>query len=71
VFAGLFAITALYVVFNEGSQNWQALWTGAAYFMLGITLWRPRAVSVAETALVATTAVLGEVGPATQAAATK
>lgn len=42
VFAGLFAVTALYIVFNEGPKNWQALWTCAIYAMLGITLWQAR-----------------------------
>lgn len=70
VFAGLFAAAALYIVFNEGAQNWQSLWTSAAYLVLGVTLWRPRTVSVAET-LIATTAVLGEVSPAAQTAGTK
>jgi hypothetical protein len=27
------------------------LWTCAAYLVLGITLWRPRTVAVAETAI--------------------
>jgi hypothetical protein len=45
VFAGLFAFAALYTIFNEGSHNWQALWTSAAYFLLGITLWQARYVS--------------------------
>jgi exo-beta-1,3-glucanase (GH17 family) len=49
VFACLFGATALYSIFNEGSQNWQALWTSAAYFLLGITLWRARSVAVART----------------------
>ena len=40
VFAGLFAAIALYATFNEGSHNWQALWTSAAYFLLGATLWQ-------------------------------
>ncbi len=48
VFATLFAGTALYVAFNEGSQNWQALWTSGAYFLLGATLWQARSVAVAE-----------------------
>lgn len=63
VFAGLFALASLYIVFNEGPRNWQSLWTCAAYLVLGITLWRPRAVAAAETAL---TAVLGGVGSAMQ-----
>ena len=45
VFAGLFALAALYTTFNEGFHNWQALWTSAAYFLLGITLWQARYVS--------------------------
>jgi exo-beta-1,3-glucanase (GH17 family) len=66
VFAGLFAAAALYIIFNEGPHNWQSLWTCAAYLVLGITLWRPRSVAVAETAWIATTAVLCEVGSASQ-----
>ena len=66
VFAGLLAAASLYIIFNEGTHNWQALWTCAAYLVLGITLWRPRTVAVAETALIAATAVLGEAGPAPQ-----
>jgi len=56
VFAGLFAAASLYIVFNEGPHNWQSLWTCAAYLVLGVTLWRPRTVTVAETALSAATA---------------
>jgi exo-beta-1,3-glucanase (GH17 family) len=67
VFMGLFAAAVLYIAFNEGAHNWQSLWTCAAYLVLGMTLWRPRAAAVAETALTATTTVLGEVGPASQA----
>jgi hypothetical protein len=66
VFAGLFAAAALYIILNERSHNWQSLWTCAAYLVLGITLWRPRTVAVAETALIAATAVLCEVGSASQ-----
>jgi exo-beta-1,3-glucanase (GH17 family) len=43
VFAGLFAMSAVYIVFNEGFQNWQALWTGAVLLLLGSALWRARA----------------------------
>jgi hypothetical protein len=46
VFAGLFALAALYITINEGFHNWQALWTSAAYFLLAITLWQARCVSV-------------------------
>jgi exo-beta-1,3-glucanase (GH17 family) len=48
-FAALFAATALYAAFNEGFDNWQSLWTCAAYLLLGITLWRARSATVAET----------------------
>ncbi len=50
VFAGLFAVAALYATFNEGFNNWQSLWTSAAYFLLGTTLWQARSVAVAGTA---------------------
>ena len=49
VFAGLFAVIALYAIFNEGSENWQALWTSAAYFLFGATFWRARGIAVAAT----------------------
>lgn len=42
VFAGLFAAAALYGIFIEGTQNWQALWTSAAYLLFGATLWQAR-----------------------------
>ena len=48
VFAGLFAVTVPYIAFNEGPQNWQSLWTCAAYIVLGVTLLRPRTVAFAE-----------------------
>jgi glucan 1,3-beta-glucosidase len=44
VFAGVLAVSALYTVFNEGSDNWQSLWTCAVYLLLAITLWQARAV---------------------------
>jgi exo-beta-1,3-glucanase (GH17 family) len=47
VFAGLFALAAVYVVFNEGFENWQAMWTGAIYLLLGSALWRARTAAVA------------------------
>jgi glucan 1,3-beta-glucosidase len=43
VFAGLLAIAAAYVSYNEGRDNWQAMWTCAAYFAFAITLWQARA----------------------------
>jgi exo-beta-1,3-glucanase (GH17 family) len=42
VFAGLFAAAALHVLLSEGVQNWQSLWTAAAFFLLGTALWRSR-----------------------------
>jgi glucan 1,3-beta-glucosidase len=42
VFAGLFAGAAIYIILIEGTQNWQAVWTSAAYLLFGITLWRAR-----------------------------
>jgi hypothetical protein len=50
VFTGLFAMAAIYIACNEGADNWQALWTAAAYLLLGATLWRARAAPVAEMA---------------------
>ena len=47
VFAGLFALSAVYVVLNEGFENWQALWTGAMYLLLGSALWRARTPAAA------------------------
>jgi glucan 1,3-beta-glucosidase len=49
-FAGLFTFAALYTPFNEGFHNWQSLWTSAAYFLLGTTLWQARSVAVARMA---------------------
>jgi glucan 1,3-beta-glucosidase len=46
VFAGLLAIAALYTGFNEGPDNWQSLWTCAAWFLLGVTLWQARGVQI-------------------------
>jgi exo-beta-1,3-glucanase (GH17 family) len=49
VFAGLFTAAAIFALLNEGFDNWQSLWTCAAYLLLGITLWRARSAPVAET----------------------
>ena len=62
VFTGLFALAAVYIILNEGSDNWQAMWTGAVYFLLGSALWQARTVAVAEVTSTATPAVLREVG---------
>jgi hypothetical protein len=40
--AGLLGISATYVLFNEGHENWQSLWTCAAYLSLAMTLWLAR-----------------------------
>ena len=42
VFAGLLAMSAVYIAFNEGFANWQSLWTCAIYLLLGVTLSRAR-----------------------------
>jgi hypothetical protein len=36
-------VTAIYTGLNEGPDNWQSLWTCAAYMLLAVTLWRARA----------------------------
>ena len=46
VFAALLAGSVLYTVFNEGADNWQSLWTCAAYVLLALTLWQARAVQI-------------------------
>ena len=42
VFAGLLAISAGYVGYNEGGDNWQSMWTCAVYFLFALTLWQAR-----------------------------
>jgi exo-beta-1,3-glucanase (GH17 family) len=39
LFAGLLGVSAVYIAIHEGYENWQSLWTCAAYFSLGVTLW--------------------------------
>jgi exo-beta-1,3-glucanase (GH17 family) len=46
VFAGLLVMAALYTGINEGSDNWQSLWTCAVYALLAATLWRARAAQI-------------------------
>jgi exo-beta-1,3-glucanase (GH17 family) len=46
VFAVLFVVAALYVFFNEGTSNWQSLWTAAGFFLFGAALWPSRSVAV-------------------------
>jgi len=43
IFAGLFLTAAIYTGLNEGRDNWQSLWTCAAYGLLAVTLWQARA----------------------------
>jgi exo-beta-1,3-glucanase (GH17 family) len=45
-FAGLLVVAALFTGFNEGNQNWQAMWTCAIYLLLALTLWRARALQI-------------------------
>ncbi len=59
-FAALFVAAALFAMFNEGFDNWQSLWTCAAYFLLGITLWRARSAAVGTTTTIP--AVVSETG---------
>jgi hypothetical protein len=51
VSAALLAASALYILFNEGPQNWQAVWTCMIYFLLSRTLWQPRSVIATEADL--------------------
>jgi hypothetical protein len=37
-FAAIFVCSALYIVFIEGTQNWQALWTSGAYILLSLAM---------------------------------
>jgi glucan 1,3-beta-glucosidase len=46
VFAGLLAGAAVFIGFNEGPDNWQSLWTCAAYLLLAVTLWQARGVQI-------------------------
>lgn len=43
IFAGILVGAAIYMGFNEGLENWQALWTCAVFVLLAATLWRARA----------------------------
>ncbi|MGY3615334.1 glycoside hydrolase family 17 protein [Bradyrhizobium sp. USDA 10063] len=42
VFAGLLVVGAGYAFLNEGTDNWQSVWTCAMYVLLALTLWRAR-----------------------------
>jgi hypothetical protein len=50
-FATLLAGAALYIVFNEGFDNWQSLWLCAGYGLLSATLWRVQPGTVRRAAL--------------------
>jgi exo-beta-1,3-glucanase (GH17 family) len=43
IFAGVFLVAAIYTGLNEGPDNWQSLWTCAAYLLLAAMMWRARA----------------------------
>lgn len=43
IFAWVFLVAAIYTGLNEGTDNWQSLWTCAAYMLLAATLWQARA----------------------------
>lgn len=45
VFAGLITLAAFYGAFNEGSHNWQSLWTAAVFLLLAATLYQARSAS--------------------------
>jgi exo-beta-1,3-glucanase (GH17 family) len=42
VFAAILGFSAIYIVFIEGIQNWQALWTSGAYILLGLSMYGVR-----------------------------
>ena len=45
-FACLLAMSAIYVAFSEGVNNWQSLWTCATYGLFAATLWRARVAQI-------------------------
>jgi glucan 1,3-beta-glucosidase len=47
-FAGVLVVAALYSGVNEGTQNWQAMWTCAIFLLFALTLWRARAAQIPE-----------------------
>lgn len=47
-FAGLLAVSAVFVAINEGPKNWQSIWTCVVYLLLGLTLWQARVVPTRE-----------------------
>jgi len=61
VFAGLFLVAALYILFNEGFNNWQSLWTSAIYGLFGVTLWHAPSVAIAPAMAPALSTVPAEI----------
>jgi glucan 1,3-beta-glucosidase len=45
-FAALLGLSSLYIGFNEGSANWQSLWTCGAYLVLALTLLQARVAKI-------------------------
>ena len=41
-FAAIYVFSAIYIVFIEGIQNWQAIWTSGAYILLGLSMYGVR-----------------------------
>ena len=39
-------IASAYIAVNEGSDNWQSLWTCAIYVLFAVTLWQARAAQI-------------------------
>src|SRR5581483_2873027 len=48
LYAGLLALSVLYIAINETLANWQSDWTCAAYLVLAVTLSRARAAQIRE-----------------------
>ncbi len=47
-FAALFGAAAVYTFLNEGTENWQSMWTCAVYGLFAATLWRARVAQTQE-----------------------
>lgn len=47
-FSCALALSAAYIVVNEGFSNWQSLWTCAVYAGMAATMWRARAAKIQE-----------------------
>jgi glucan 1,3-beta-glucosidase len=64
LFAVLLGSSAIYIVFNEGFENWQSLWTCAAYALLGATLLRGTELKV-QSSLIDVSSLALETAPQT------